>query len=137
MKYMTKELYKQCPSFGQAMDEYLKEYEKTFPCPPPFMETIDCLHDCDLVSAGIVGDDYVIVTENIEWGEDGYTKIVLKNMSLIKQDFDKQSLGWCYDELYRVERGYELHVLFYEYGSSEMYELTVECEDIEIIDIQE
>lgn len=150
MKYMTKEWYEQCqlanrPPFDKSMEEYCQknqrtywlEYKKMFPCPPDFMKTIGRLHDCDIVSADVVGNDYIIITDNSEWGVEGYTRIVLKNIVLKKQDFDKQNLGWCYEELYLAERGYELHVLLFEYGSKKMYELIVECENIEIANVEE
>ena len=149
MKYMTKEWYEQSqlagrPPFDKSLKDYVNrihstywhEYKKMFPCPPDFMKTIDKLHDCEIVSANVVGNDYIIISDNSEWGVEGYTKIIFKNAVIKKQDFDKQELGWCYDELYLAERGYELHVLFFEYGSSDVYELIVECENIEITNVE-
>ena len=144
MKYLTKEWYEQCqlagtPPFDKSLEDYVRkvqetyrcEYEKMFPCPPDFMKTINKLHDCNIVSANMVGNDYTIITANGEQGFDGYTQIILKNAILKKKDFENQKLGWCYEELYPTERGYELHVLMFEYGSDNMYDLIVECEDIE------
>ena len=97
MKYMTKEWYEQCqiasrPPFDKSLEEYVnkvwrtywREYKKMFPYPPDFMKTIDKLHDCDIVSADVLGNDYIIITDNSEWGIEGHTKIVLKSIVLKK-----------------------------------------------------
>lgn len=145
MKYMTKEWYEKCqlagrPPFDKSLEDYVDkiqntywdEYKRMFPCPPNFMKTIDKLHDCEIISAKFNGNDYVITTDNGEWGIEGTTEILCKNATVIKQDFTNQELGWCYDELYLTAKGYELHVLFFEYGSSQMFDLIIECENIEI-----
>lgn len=149
MKYMTKEwekLYQFAHIHSdklliayvkKRLETYRDEYKRMFPCPPDFMKTIGKLHDCDIVSAGVVGSDYIIITDNCEWGIEGYTEITLKNMVLKKQDFDQQELGWYYEELYPTERGYELHVLLFEYRSDKTYDLIVECENIEITHMEE
>ena len=150
MKYMTKEWYElnhlahmhsdklRIAHVEKIWKTYRDEYKRMFPCPPDFMKTIDKLHDCEIVSAGVVGNDYIIVIiDNLSGDMDGYLKIALKNMVLKKQDFDQQELGWCYEELYPTERGYELHVLLFEYRSDKMYDLIVECDNIEITHMEE
>ncbi len=142
---MTKEWYELCqlagrPPFDAALQAYVnsvqkayaREYERSFSCPPRFMNAIAELHDHDVVSAGFDGSDYIIVMDDGGCSTEGSVRLVLKNAVLEKQDFDGQDLGWCYAELYPAQRGYELHVLFYEYGSDKTYELTAECENVEI-----
>lgn len=141
MKYMTKKWYNACQL---AADEnmirvlervpktYLREYKKSFPCPPDFMKAIDTLHDCEVVSWRHNGQSYYLTMDHMGQGFDEFLQIAFKNARIKKQDFENQHLGWCYDELYSTECGYELHVLFFEFGSNEMYDLIIECEDIEI-----
>ena len=149
MKYMTKEWYDLCqkagsPPFDEDLNKqveltihaYWNEYEKTFNTPPKFMETIDNLHDAEVLSAKHLNNDYVITINGNVWGARGTLQIVLKNAIIKKQDFENQKIGWGYDELYKTDIGYELHVLFFEYGTSKMYDLIVECENINIIDNQ-
>ena len=143
MKYMTKEWYdyiqvsprlpfdSSLQKNGDVIGAYWSEYKKLFPSPPDFMKTIDRLHDFSVLSAGFIGNDYVIHLEDDDNELDG-NKIILKNAVVKKQDFHEQYIGWCYHELYPTEKGYELHVLFFEYGSREMYDLIVECENVEI-----
>ena len=111
--------------------DYWDEYRRMFPSPPCFMKTINKLHDFSIISARLIDNDYVIHLDDEDNNLEG-NKIVLKNAVVKKQNFDKQELGWCYEELYPTEKGYELHVLFFEYGASETYDLIVECENIEI-----
>ena len=143
MKYMTKDWYAQCQTARDKLQKkhvadiqqaYQTNYEQMFPTPPKFTETIDHLHDCDITSAGLIGDDYVIIADNLDRATCEHIKIVLHNAVVKKQDFTDQELGWCYHELYLTARGYELHVLLFEYGSRDMYDLIVDCESIEIID---
>ena len=96
------------------------------------MDTVGRLHDCELISAELIGNDFIIKTDLIEWGSDDYVKIIFKNAVLKKKDFGNQGLAWGYEELYIAQKGYELHVLLREYGSDKLYELIVECENIEI-----
>lgn len=142
---MTKQWYGQCqvaglPPFDKSLEEHVKgvmrsyweAYKRMFPSPPDFTNTIDRLHDCEIISAKLVDNDYVIITDNGQWGMEGTTEILCKNATVIKQDFNHQELGWYCHELYLTEKGYELHVLFFEYGSSELYDLILTCENIEI-----
>ena len=144
MKYMTKEWYDLMQVAGMhpfdktlrekaefVIREYCAEYRRMFPSPPYFMRTIKKLHDFSIISAGLIDNDYVIHIEDEDKELEG-NKIVLKNAVVKKQDFDKQELGWCYEELYPTKKGYELHILFFEYGTSETYDLIVECDNIEI-----
>jgi len=151
MKYLTKEWYEKCqiagrPPFDEKLDKeieavmntYYNEYKKEFSLIPEFMETIDMLHDCDIVSFRVNGDDYIIRTDNSEWGMNGFTDIVIKNPIVIKKKFsdDIKGLIWLYQEIYRTPKGYELHCLFYQRVIGDLFELTVDCEDIEIFDVE-
>ncbi len=139
MKYLTKEWFQKMqtdsdsPYIQKAIKDCKAEYEMNFPTPPEFMGTISCLHDSDITLTGMLGKDYIIKVENIELSP-VYTDavLILKNATVKKKDFDLQRVGWCYEEIYPTQKGYELHCLLFEYGSNEMYELIVECEDIEV-----
>ena len=148
MKYMTKEWYNQCQMASTHFDILEKEqlwknqriywnkYKEMFPTPPEFMERIDNLHDCEINSAEFSDNDFIVVADNSGWGMEGYTKIIFKNAILKKKDFNNQEVGWCHHELYPTDLGYELHVLIFEYGSGNMYGLIVECENIEIVNVE-
>lgn len=45
-------------------------------------------------------------------------------------DKSPEQAWWLYDEIYRTEKGYEVHVLLDQGG---LCELTVECRDVEVI----
>lgn len=147
MKYMTKEWYEKCQIAGrppfdeeierevqEIMDSYYNEYKKSFTTDPNFMETIDILHDCEVVCFKKAGNDYIIRTDNSEWGMDGFTDIVLKNAAILKKEFDDsiKDLIWLYEEMYKTMKGFELHCLFFQCGTGDLFELTTDCENIEI-----
>lgn len=146
MKYFTKEWYEKSQAayctfpenirLRKEVDDTIKayrdEYVNNFNPAPDFMKTIDELHDCEIVFTCQKENDYIFRIDNSEWGEEGFTDIILKNAVVLKQDFTNQELGWMYHELYKTENGYELHGLFFEYGSDQVYEFIAKCENIEI-----
>jgi len=54
-------------------------------------------------------------------------KLALVKPEIIKQEGEIVGSYWLYQELYRIDNGYELHVLF---DGENMPELIVRCEDI-------
>lgn len=127
MKYFTKN-----HDFDRHVyKEYIKEYNKNFPVKPPFMEFINTMHDADITWCERIGDDIVLRVDSQNWAD---YDIVLKNATVLKQDFEVTELGgsgWLYHELYPSKSGYELHVLFHTY-SADMFEFIFDCENIEI-----
>ncbi|BCN31073.1 hypothetical protein bsdtb5_23680 [Anaeromicropila herbilytica] len=60
-------------------------------------------------------------------GYNNRNKITFVGSDIIKQDENIVGSYWIYDELYRMESGYEAHMLL---AGEEMIELIVRCNDI-------
>lgn len=54
-------------------------------------------------------------------------KVTFQNADIIKQEPNITGSSWLYCELYRIENGYEVHILF---GGEGMPELILTCSDI-------
>ena len=138
IKYYTKEYYKNPTKDVSA--KYEEEFNRNFSQKTSFMEFFDKLHDCDVWWIKVKDDDIVLRIGHEGWGVKGCSDIVFKSAVIKECDFELQDageFGWCYHEIYPSVRGYELHVLFYRYGSSEIYELVVEFENAKIKDRSE
>ena len=57
-----------------------------------------------------------------------------KNAEILAQERELDNSYMLYDEIYPTETGYEFHFLlyFYEDGTSELFELTLRCSNLEI-----
>lgn len=144
MKYHTKEWYAKCqkantPPFDtkleletkETINQYLIEYSKNFPVEPDFMNLINKLHDSEVAFIENHGNDLIIKVECIEYGPIYSAEIVLKNANIIEHEHGND-LGWEHCELFPKEKGYEIHCLFFQYGTSNLFLLTAECDNIEI-----
>ncbi|MGQ8871172.1 DUF4085 family protein [Paenibacillus sp. TSA_86.1] len=82
-------------------------------------------HDCEVTELR-TGDDLVICFDN----RGGFTdihKLTLTAPEILKQEGEMVGSHWLYEELYRIDNGYELHVLL---DGEPMPELIVRCADI-------
>ncbi len=82
-------------------------------------------HDCTVTEL-LTGDEVVIRFDN-RGGFTNINKLTLVAPEIIKQDGGIVGSYWLYQELYRIDNGYELHVLF---DGENMPELIVRCADI-------
>ncbi len=108
-------------------------------------------HDADVLELKKVGSDVELYLNRdglqLE-GESPYTKVTFKNVSMLDREkglvFRKKtkndgkvgsSCQFLYDELYRTEEGYEVHMMLWT--PKDLRYLTVKCEDMEIEDNSE
>ncbi|QLG41999.1 DUF4085 family protein [Paenibacillus sp. E222] len=82
-------------------------------------------HDCTVTEL-LTGDE-VVIRFDTRGGFTNINKLTLVATEIIKQEGMIVGSYWLYQELYRIDNGYELHVLFY---GENMPELIVRCEDI-------
>ena len=105
-------------------------------------------HDADVLELKKVGSDVELYLNRdglqLE-GESPYAKVTFKNVSMLDREkglvFRKKtkndgkvgsSCQFLYDELYRTEEGYEVHMMLWT--PKALKYLTVKCEDMEIED---
>ncbi|WP_342554916.1 DUF4085 family protein [Paenibacillus sp. FSL R7-0652] len=82
-------------------------------------------HDCTVTEL-LTGDDLVIRFDT-DGGFTEVNKLTLTAAEIVKQKGEIVGTYWLYEELYRIDNGYELHVLL-DGGSKP--ELIVRCADI-------
>ena len=88
-------------------------------------------HDCKVTDYSVGRN--IMIQLDTSVGFTNYDKITFVDVTVINQEEPIIGSIWIYDELYRTEQGYEVHVLF---CSDETQELTICCSDIivEIVD---
>ncbi|WP_434752258.1 DUF4085 family protein [Paenibacillus amylolyticus] len=82
-------------------------------------------HDCEVTEL-LTGDDLVICFDN-RGGFTEMNKLKLIAPEILKQEGEIVGRFWLYEELYRIDNGYELHVLL---NGEPMSELIIRCADI-------
>ncbi|MFE6078240.1 DUF4085 family protein [Paenibacillus sp. NPDC057886] len=82
-------------------------------------------HDCTVTEL-LTGDE-VVIRFDTRGGFTNINKVTLVAPEIIKQEGEIAGSYWLYQELYRIDNGYELHVLF---GGEPTPELIVRCTDI-------
>lgn len=82
-------------------------------------------HDCEVTELTL--NDNIIIRFDTRGGFTNYNTITFIDSKIIKQDDHILGSTWIYEELYRIENGYEAHMLFW---GEEMPELIIRCKDI-------
>lgn len=84
-------------------------------------------HDCRITE--FIVDKDIIIRLNTQGGFTDLNKITFVSSEIIKEDKFMVGSVWIYNELYRTELGYEVHILC---ESNELSELVIRCKDIVI-----
>lgn len=133
--YVSSEVYKllkeYCDSNNKFVEDKLKEIEivekEQFK-----NESIDFLktsfHDCFILDVIKEQNDLIIKLDN-EYGFTDKQVITFKNYNIILDEGIKET-NWLYNELYKNNDRYEVHVL--TFVNDDLKELILECEDIVI-----
>ncbi|KOY16801.1 DUF4085 family protein [Paenibacillus xylanivorans] len=129
--YCTREilqqLKKQSAENTKEMDRVSKEYMEAILAQdiPGEIHSRVQFHDCTVTEL-LTGDE-VVIRFDTHGGFTNINKVTLVAPEIIKQEGEIVGSYWLYQELYRIDQGYELHVLF---GGEHMPELIVRCADI-------
>lgn len=130
--YCTKEILRNLKRLSKEnkrkVDSILNEYSKAQQAEhiPQIIRERFGFHDCEVKEFAI--------SKNIVMGLDtrgGFTDlnmIIFTASEIMKQDEHIVGSKWIYDELYRMEKGYEAHMLFWV--GEETPELIIRCNDI-------
>lgn len=101
------------------------------------------LHDSLVQSVKREGEDLVIEfsRENVlklheELGEEEFLfpeirAIRFRDAEILKQEEPLENTWWLYDEIWKTDRGYEIHALLWK--ENDVFELTIECRETELI----
>lgn len=113
----------------KTVSDYQKYYKKAFADgEPPFAEEFN-LHDCMVMSCRKSGRDIVVMLDNSA-GFTNAAKVVFRKAEILCQESPLRGAWWLYDELYKTDGGYELHVMACK---KELVYFTVKCTDIEVL----
>ncbi|MHA7580773.1 DUF4085 family protein [Paenibacillus vandeheii] len=129
--YCTREVLRQLKKKSaentKEMERVSKEYREAVVAQdiPGEIHSRVQFHDCTVTEL-LTGEEFVIRFDT-RGGFTNINKLTLVKPEIIKQEGEIVGSYWLYQELYRIEQGYELHVLF---GGEPMPELIVRCEDI-------
>jgi len=84
-------------------------------------------HDCTVI--GIEASNNLVITLNTSGGFTENNRITFTKPNILLKEDGIIGKHWLYNELYRTDEGYELHVLF---GGAHLAELIISCSSIVI-----
>lgn len=90
----------------------------------------ESLHDCEVTSCRMRGRDLVLDIDS-SGGFTNAVKVIFKNAEVVEREGKLSGAVWLYDEVYKCERGLEIHALLWKNGG--LRYLTVRCKDAVII----
>ncbi|MDN4605820.1 DUF4085 family protein [Paenibacillus sp. F6_3S_P_1C] len=124
---ILRQLKKQSAENRKEMERVSKEYREAIVAQdiPGEIHSRVQFHDCTVTEL-LTGDE-VVIRFDTRGGFTNINKLTLIKPEIIKQEGEIVGSYWLYQELYRIDQGYELHVLF---GGEPMPELIVRCTDI-------
>ena len=130
--YCTKEILSQLKDLSKEnekkMNRVLNEYSKAQQEEniPQIIRERFGFHDCE-VTEFTVGKKDVVMRLDTRGGFTNFNMITFVASEIIKQEGHIVGSTWLYEELYRMENGYEAHILF---AGEEMPEFIIRCNDI-------
>lgn len=134
LNYATKEVIDKIKKFckknenivQKAFDDYNKDFERQFRnCKPKFINEWG-FHDCNIITFKKIDKDYHMNLDNTG----SFTEInnvIFKNAKIIKQESDLNGTWWLYDEIYKTDDKYEIHVLLWK---EDLIDFIIQCSDV-------
>lgn len=131
-KSMYDKIKKYCDDNRQfvetTMDDYYRKFEKQFKNNKPKFAQ-ENFHDSDIINFEKRGNDYLVKLNN-EYAFTDVNTIIFKNAEIIKQDGNINGLCWLYEEIYKVDDKYEIHILLRD---EELKDLIIRCSELTLI----
>lgn len=128
---IKKEITTYCKTNKKAIElatkAYWNEYKKNFKSGEPAFAGNFNFHDCKVISCRKKGKDVILTLDN-SGGFITISRIIFKNCSILKQDKPLHGAWWLYDEIYKTNGGYEIHVLLQK---NELIDFIVIVTDVE------
>ncbi len=118
---------KECKTvWQQALDAYDNVTKQQFHEEMPAWLSRFSFHDSQVLSMRRAKQDYVL-TFRPEAASTDVKEIVFCKASIIKSGKPLHNAWWLYEEIYKTETGYEIHILF---DKTELCEWIIHCEDV-------
>ncbi|MBF4692101.1 DUF4085 family protein [Fusibacter ferrireducens] len=132
--YCTKEVKRQLKRLSLENDRrtraILEEFfrvQKEENIPEDMITNIG-FHDCEVASCQFAQD--IAIQMEASSGYTDYNRVIFHEAKVIKQEESLVGSTWLYNELYRNQEGYEVHVLFLGPNGYKTHEFTLSCKDI-------
>ncbi len=132
LDYVTQEVYDLLEAEGEKNREeteaVLDEFEKVEEAQkiPQHIQANYNMHDAVVLTQQMVGNDLVL-TFDVSGGFTDLNKVTYKDAEIVESEPITGESWYLYDEIYRTETGYEVHMLLQD---EELLYLTVRCSDI-------
>lgn len=120
LKRLSKENEKKVKS---AMEQYAKA-QQAQQIPESIRSGFN-FHDCTVTALDV--GEHTVVRLDTRGGFTNINKVTFVSAEMMKQDEGIVGCHWIYDELYRTDDGYEVHVLL---AGQRMPEMIIHCQDI-------
>jgi len=112
-----------------ALKSYQKEYQNIFKDGiPHFVENFN-FHDCKVISCCKRGKDVVLKLDTTG-GFTNINQVIFKNCTALKKDNHLYGVWWLYDEIYKTDEGYEIHVLL---QGKQLIDFIISTKDVEYL----
>ncbi|AKN32350.1 hypothetical protein Ccar_16360 [Clostridium carboxidivorans P7] len=103
-----------CKNNEKLVNKTIKKYEKYYKKASKsfdrrIVENIN-FHDCGIIDVRQT-EQYLLILFDNKYGFTDIDEIKFENYNIIKQDALLQNSRWLYDEMYKINDKYELHVL--------------------------
>ncbi|MGF9697897.1 MULTISPECIES: DUF4085 family protein [Paenibacillus] len=108
----------------QLISKEYREAQLAEPIPEHIRNQVH-FHDCTVTE--LVSDTDLVIRFDTRGGFTNLNKVTFVAPEIIKQEEHIVRSYWLYHEMYRIENGYEVHMLF---DGAEMSELIIQCQDI-------
>lgn len=135
MRFFTRQWFDLLQESGTdedlRVDEPPKSYLKllqTQNIPAQILDRLD-FHDSEVMKIHADSERMVLELEEREWG---YSHVNFEKPEILKMDTGILGCEWLYEEIYRENGGYEMHVLFYSRKELGLKELILRCREIMI-----
>ena len=115
-------------SINRTIEEYRKYYKKALKSFDKNMVENIRFHDCMIVKSNKKDKSLILLLDN-KGGFTDINEVTFENYNIIKQDGLLENSWWLYDEIYKVNDKYELHVLF-QNKNMDLIEFIISVENI-------
>ncbi|MGL5695195.1 MAG: DUF4085 family protein [Peptostreptococcaceae bacterium] len=114
---------------NHVMDEYCKHFEKIEnDIAQKIIENYE-LHDCQILKIYKEGNDIIFDLDS-SGGFRDISKIIYRDGEVLENNLDEESY-WLYDEIYRLDNGYEFHIGGCTSDNSKYDYITIKARDVD------
>lgn len=137
--YSTKEIILQLKKFGQENERIIQNVLENYTKAQQTQQISDYLkenfgfHDCKVLS--VIKQNDITIDFDSRHGFTSYNRVIFHDAVIIQEDREIDGSWWIYEEIYKTEYGYEVHMLFAAHHDSKI-ELTIKSKGITVVKVE-